>query len=277
MTPSTQFSWSDQLEFLRCVCCGGKLRELPSGLACNDCQHEIKIIDGLLVTSDHFEGNNKIAADFYDSPRWHRYRFWKRFTPFNEKAVNKWRAEVFQHLPDLTGSRLLDVAIGAGLTVPLIPENCSLIGIDISIQQLRDCQRNNPTRAMGLILGEAEQLPFADNTFDNVVSFGAFNYFSDPLASLQEMARVVVDGGVVVVTDEYPNLPKTMIGHRIGWPGLDRWILSHLLHLGNDFASLINDHCELQIEPIIDQVLSDWSISDCCNQAAYCVVGRARK
>ena len=277
MTASSSFDWSSQLDILRCVHCGGSVKLRPDLLRCDSCSAEKSIVDGLLVITDQFEGNNKIAADFYDSPRWHRYRFWKRFTPFNEKAVNTWRAEVFKHLPNASGTSLLDIAIGAGLTVPLVPPDCRLIGVDISIQQLRDCRRNNPERAIGLILGEAEHLPFADESFDNVISFGAFNYFSDPLASLQEMARVVIDGGMVIVTDEYPSLPKTMIGHRIGWPGLDRWILSHFLHLGNEFATLINEHCEMQIEPIMDQVLSDWSISDCCNAAAYCVVGRVQK
>lgn len=277
MSVASRFDWSDHLEDLRCIRCGGGLELIASGLQCTSCGDQTRIKDDLWVINDQFEGNNKIAADFYDSSRWHRYRFWKRFTPFNEKAVGKWRAEVFQHLPDVSDTKLLDVAIGAGLTVPLVPESCTLIGVDISLQQLRDCQANNPDRNLGLILGEAEKLPFADNTFDNVISFGAFNYFSDPLGSLKEMARVVVDGGMVIVTDEYPSLPKTMIGHRIGWPGLDRWILSRFLHLGNDFATLINEHCEMKIEPIMDQVLSDWSISECCNNAAYCVVGSVCK
>lgn len=241
------------------------------------CQHHFPIADDLLVTSQEFTGNNKVAADFYDSPMWHKYRFWKRFTPFNESAVSQWRSETFQHFPMLDDTKLLDVAIGAGLTVPLVPDSCNIVGVDISVEQLKDCQRNNPNRDMALILGEAEHLPFVDNTFDNVLSFGAFNYFSDPLRSLQEMARVVKNNGLVVITDEYPDLPNRMIGHRIGWPALDRWILSNLLHLGDNFADLINEHCELKIEPIMDQVLDEWEISDVCNQAAYCVVGRVNK
>ena len=262
---------------MQCVDCQGvlALEEADAGLVCSNCGSEFEIRDGLLITANNVEGNNQIAADFYNSPSWHKYRFWKRFTPFNETAVSRWRSEVFAKLPSLENSRLLDVAIGAGLTMPLIPESCDVTGIDVSLEQLSDCQRDNADRNLRLVLGEAESLPFTDNAFDNVLSFGAINYFSDPLKSLQEMARVVKPGGLVVITDEHADLPRRMIGHRIGWPGLDRWILSKFLHLGDAFATMVNDHCEFAIEPLVDEVFDQWEINECCNGVAYYVVAIA--
>lgn len=63
----------------------------------------------------------------------------------------------------------------------------------------------------------------------------------------------------------------------MGWPALDRWILSKVLHLGDDFASLVNEQVAFQIEPLVAQVFDSWEISECCNGAAYCVVCRVSK
>lgn len=275
LRPLTIDRWPDSLPHLCCVNCRAALSHAEENLTCSACGSTFEINDAVLVTAKDFIGNNQVASEFYNSSKWQKYRFWKRFTPFNEKAVSQWRAEVFAKLPDLENTRLLDVAIGAGLTMPLVPESCDVFGVDISIEQLRDCQRDNADRNLKLILGEAESLPFPDNTFDNVISFGAINYFNDPLGSLQEMARVVKPGGQVVLTDEHADLPSRMIGHRIGWPQLDHFILSKLLHLGDDFASVINEHCEFAIEPVVEQVFDKWTVEQCCNEVAWCIVATA--
>lgn len=276
--------WRNAQPVMQCLDCGGPLTLSDNStlgadgrFCCKGCERDYEIADGILIATAPISGNNRVAADFYNSPSWEKYRFWKRFTPFTETAVSKWRAEVFQHLTELEHTRLLDVAIGAGLTVPFAPDSCEIFGIDVSIQQLNDCKRDHAERGLKLVLGEAESLPFADNAFDNLLSFGAINYFNDPLKSLQEMVRVTKPGGRIVVTDENPDLPTRMIGHRIGWPALDRWILSRFLHLGDEFATLVNEHVDLKMGPIFDQVFETWESSECCNGVAYCVVGRASK
>lgn len=80
--------------------------------------------------------------------------------------------------------------------------------------------------------------------------------------------------GLIAVTDEYADLPNRMIGHRIGLPILDRWIMRRFLRLGKEFTEMIEQHHDLQIEPIVDQVLQDWQISNVCDGWAYCFVGR---
>jgi ubiquinone/menaquinone biosynthesis C-methylase UbiE len=274
---AVETDWPRALPYLRCVGCGAGPVEVGPGdtIICTHCQRNYVIQDQIWKVTDEPDGNNKIAATFYDGPQWKKYRFWKQFTPFNERAVTLWRSEVLRHLPDLAGTALLDIAIGDGHNLPLMSEECDVFGVDISIAQLHVCRDSNSTHRLWLCHGIAEQLPFLDHVFDNVLSFGAFNYFNDPLASLREMSRVVKPGGLVVITDEYPDLPKNMIGHRLGWPALDRWILSKFLHLGNDFADMIERHRNMKIEPIIGQVFQSWEMSDVCNQAAYCVVARA--
>ena len=76
------------------------------------------VLTGGFVIVDEFV--NRVAAEFYDSSRWDKYRFWKRFTPFNDRAVTHWSEEVFAHLPKLAtaGQRIIPRVNGldTGLT-----------------------------------------------------------------------------------------------------------------------------------------------------------------
>jgi len=58
-----------------------------------------------------------------------------------------------------------------------------------------------------LVLGDAMALPFQDNQFDVVTSYGAVNGLSDPPKAIAEMARVAKPGGVILFLDEqmYPQ------------------------------------------------------------------------
>lgn len=51
-------------------------------------------------------------------------------------------------------------------------------------------------------VANAEYLPFADNSFDRLISFGGLNVFGDIKKALSEMVRVVKPGGKILVGDE---------------------------------------------------------------------------
>lgn len=269
--------WCTAIPQLECPDCTHELKYWPSlGLICRQCGCELPIQDQLCVVQQDYAGNNNVAAEFYDSSRWDKYRFWKRFTPFNDRAATLWSEEVFAKLPSLAGKRVLDIAIGDGRNMSFIPQDCEVYGVDVSAAQLKSCNAAYPDRNLWLFQGEAESLPFKAGTFDCVLSFGAFNYFNDPKAALEEMSRVVKPSGQIIVTDEYADIPKRMIGHRIGLPILDRFILRRFLHLGKDFADMVQQHSDLKIEPIVEDVLDDCQFSEVCNGWAYCFAGSPR-
>jgi len=102
------------------------------------------------------------------------------------------------------GSRVLDVGSGTGYTTEAVLKKLKIgevIGIDLTPQQLRKAARKlKPEQVMlSLFRGDAENLPFKDETFDAVVSVGALEYFPNPERALKEMARVVKPQGKVVV------------------------------------------------------------------------------
>lgn len=270
--------WTADCEGMQCIDCGGSLEPIAdNALSCLSCRRRYPIRDGILETLKVLEGNNKIAADFYNGPLWPKFRFWEWLTFWIHGGERRSRSHIVKHLPSLSGTRLLEVAIGDGANLPLIPDDCQVYGNDISIVQLANCRNRHPKRQLHLILGEAEKLPFRDRTFDNVLSVGAFNYFNDPLASLREMARVVKPGGLVVVADEVPDLPNKMLfGRLIGLPQLDRWFMSSFMKLGPEFTDMVDRHRDLKLEPIVNQVLTDWQIHSLWHKIGYCIVGKPK-
>jgi SAM-dependent methyltransferase len=54
-------------------------------------------------------------------------------------------------------------------------------------------------RNLALLRGDATALPFVDGAFDGVCCFAALHLFADPLAGLDEMARVLAPGGRIAL------------------------------------------------------------------------------
>ena len=119
-------------------------------------------------------------------------------------------------------------------------------------------------------------MPLADRQFDAVLSIGAFNYFNDPEGALCEMVRWPArraDRG----TDELPNLTDRMLGHKLGFPAVDRWIVSRLMHLGDSFTEMVERHRNLDVPAVAAKVLPDAEIIRIWQGVGYVLVGMLRR
>jgi SAM-dependent methyltransferase len=274
--PATESPWQAAVAQLRCVHCNGPMEyESSQALRCAACARTFPIEREVLHLESEYQGNNAIAADYYNSTLWPKFRFWEWIAHLPRGGERKARNEVLRHLPNLSGTRLLDVAIGDGRNMPLIPRDCQVFGVDISRVLLERCKRDYPDRETHLIVGQAESLPFPDATFDNMFTLGAINHVNDPGLALREMARVVKPGGTVVVADEVPDLPNRQLAHKLGLRKLQRWILSRVFFLG-PMSDVILQHTDLKIEPLVDQALRDWKIHSIWGGLGYCVVGKPK-
>jgi ubiquinone/menaquinone biosynthesis C-methylase UbiE/uncharacterized protein YbaR (Trm112 family) len=277
ISPNMATEWTSELDALRCVGCDGPLG--PAGkelaLACAACGRAFPIRDGLLVVKEDLAADNRIAADFYNSKLWHKFRIWERLFWLCHFGERRARNVILRHLPRRPGLKLLDIAIGDGAYTSWLPGDWSITGIDVSIGQLTNCRRRNPGRELRLILGEAEALPYRDHQFDAVLSIGGFNHFSDPEAALREMTRVVRPGGPIVVSDELPNLTDRMVFRKLGLPGVDRWILARLMNLGYEFTDLVERHKDIDIAAMGERVLRDSRYEVIWAGGGYVMVGNA--
>ncbi|MFN0152145.1 MAG: methyltransferase domain-containing protein [bacterium] len=101
------------------------------------------------------------------------------------------------------GDRVLDLAAGTGaLTRALLRAEPALrvVALDLSRAMLRR-GADGGARWVGAVQGDAGALPFANASFDHVVSSSAFHYWPDPARALREIHRVLRPGGACVITD----------------------------------------------------------------------------
>lgn len=122
-----------------------------------------------------------------------------------------------QHIP-LAGRRILDVGCGVGQYVRhLRALPATVYGIDVDARRVAQGSRQTP----GLLVGDAEALPFADGAFDVVVLNEVIEHLRDDRAGLAEAARVVATGGHVVIYA--PNRGFPFETHGLTWRGRYRF------------------------------------------------------
>ena len=96
------------------------------------------------------------------------------------------------------GTRLLDVGCGTGLFLAWLSQRvqAECHGIDLSPNSIDMARRANPT--LILTAGDAEALPYEDESFHRISCNGAGHHLLDFRSALNEMYRVLAPGGIVV-------------------------------------------------------------------------------
>jgi SAM-dependent methyltransferase len=105
---------------------------------------------------------------------------------------------VFAKVGVTAGMQYLDAGCGAGMATQIAAVlGAHVFGLDAAEPLLEIARRRVPTGDYKL--GELEQLPFGDDTFDLVTGFNSFQYAADPKAALAEAKRVAKPGAPVVI------------------------------------------------------------------------------
>lgn len=148
------------------------------------------------------------------------FYFYSFLSIFYDKLVNPlfWTErmreqalDLAEFSPELT---VVDVGSGTGFTtqgiVRRVPAR-QLTCLDQSPHQMARARRKPDLRDCTFVLGDAENLPFATDSFDRYVSAGSIEYWPDPQRGISEAYRVVKPGGLAL-----------MIGPLEPEPGLGR-------------------------------------------------------
>lgn len=115
--------------------------------------------------------------------------------------MEEWAPRVAAAAGVRAGQRVLDVACGTGVlaraAAGLAGPGGSVAGLDLDPAMLAVAARLGP--ALRWHRGRAEALPFADESFDAVVSQFGLMFVPDPAVALREMRRVLAPGGRLAV------------------------------------------------------------------------------
>jgi arsenite methyltransferase len=107
-----------------------------------------------------------------------------------------------------SGERVLDLGSGAGtdslVAAQMVGEAGRVTGIDMTREMLakaRTAATEIGATNVDFVEGEAEHLPFEDETFDVVISNGVIDLIPDKDAVFAELHRVLVPGGRLQIAD----------------------------------------------------------------------------
>ncbi|MDP3716226.1 MAG: class I SAM-dependent methyltransferase [Acidobacteriota bacterium] len=110
------------------------------------------------------------------------------------------------------GRRVLEVGCGQGPLANHLPSlGAIVVGMDMSDASLRraaEGKRELGNDTLTLMHADAERLPFADASFDAVVSFGVLHHTPDTDGAVQEVRRVLKPGGTATVMLYRTGNPK---------------------------------------------------------------------
>lgn len=119
-------------------------------------------------------------------------------------GINRlWERRLVRNLPKVPSGLCLDVCTGTGALVPrLSPHYRGVVAVDISTEMLsRGRKRCQDLPQTAWIESDAQDMPFADDSFDVIsVSYGVRNLPS-PETGLREMWRVCLPGGTIGVLE----------------------------------------------------------------------------
>lgn len=131
----------------------------------------------------------------------------------------------FAPMPPGSGWRVLDVGCGAGVDAlaasSFVGLEGQVAGLELSPEMLERAAENHrvcDVRNISLHQGAAESLPFADASFDMLISNGVYNLVQNKQRALGEAFRVLKHGGVfqvadqILVSDQAPACPLPMPG-----------------------------------------------------------------
>ncbi|MCY9785498.1 methyltransferase domain-containing protein [Nocardiopsis sp. EMB25] len=114
--------------------------------------------------------------------------------------------------------RTLEVAIGTGRNLRHYPPQVELTGIDLSPEMLDRAREraDGLGRPVRLVEGDAQRMEFPDRSFETVVSTLSLCAVPDQRRALEEMYRVLVPGGRLLLVDhvEYTRFPATLLERR---------------------------------------------------------------
>ncbi len=118
-----------------------------------------------------------------------------------EKFLNSFEQnKIIPLFGELKSKNILDVGAGTGrLALTLQKAGAQVTALDVSFEMLKVLADKN--NKIDTVVGEAQNLPFADKTFDFVTAAFLVVHLKNPLSFFDEAYRVLKDSGKLIITN----------------------------------------------------------------------------
>ena len=145
--------------------------------------------------------------------------------PFYDAAISKAtqaaRKRSLSALSETPG-RVLLAGVGTGLDLPHLPPQHHYVGLDLNQSMLRRALPRVGQIDFLPVQGDAQRLPFPDNSFDSAVLHLILAVVPQPAHCFAEIARVLKPGGEVLVFDKFLRHGQTALLRRLANPLMRR-------------------------------------------------------
>ena len=145
------------------------------------------------------------AADIYESGDAGIYEICKEDYPYIASELEKEEYE-----------DLLDCGCGTGPMISLLYEKDSskkYTGLDITPRMI-EVAKNKNLEGVNWVVGDCENLPFEENSFDAIICSNSFHHYPNPEKFFESAKRVLRPGGRLILQDY--TAPKIIL-----------WIMNH--------------------------------------------------
>jgi len=108
--------------------------------------------------------------------------------------------------------KCLEIGCGCGVGARISNDSfapSSMHALDIDVDMLKTAnkkRRSWKNVPLHLLAGDAQELPFPDNSFDAVFNYGIIHHLENWQKGVTEIARVLRDGGMFFFEEIYPPL-----------------------------------------------------------------------
>jgi demethylmenaquinone methyltransferase / 2-methoxy-6-polyprenyl-1,4-benzoquinol methylase len=131
---------------------------------------------------------------------------------------NWWRQIVVRQINPAPDATMLDIGSGTGPFLPILRQHAPhgiAIGADFVLPMMQSGLHRIDDRS-AFVCADAQQLPFADNTFDTVTAGFVIRNVSDIDACFREVLRITKPGGRFAILEvARPQSAVVRWGHRV--------------------------------------------------------------
>lgn len=124
------------------------------------------------------------------------------------ESIKDGAAEFIERLDLQPGENVLDVACGTGnLAIPAAKKGAEVTGVDIASNLIEQARKRAEAERVNCRFdeGDAEALPYADESFDTVVSMFGAMFAPRPEKTAEELKRVCRPGGRIAMINWTPE------------------------------------------------------------------------